>query len=264
MSHQQKPPQAARLTIAAAQRHRRDILRAGLAGGAALAVGLQAPAVRGQAKPFAGVTLNGAAFQSVFHEYLKDLLPEFEEQTGMKVNFDQQAFPVYNQRMDLELSTKGSAYDVCNVTFIYTGRWIGAGWLTPLDDFCQRPEHDRPDWDPTTSSQARRSACRTQTARPTASPGKPGRCSWARHGATCSSAPGWRCRRRSTSWTQVCEAIDEQEGVAAFVADKLHHWNWIPYLMGFGGGVFRDPPTDLLPTLDTAEPPRRPSTTPDC
>jgi multiple sugar transport system substrate-binding protein len=41
--------------------------------------------------------------------------------------------------------------------------------------------------------------------------------------------------------------------VAAFVADKLHHWNWIPYLMGYGGGVFRDPPGDLMPILDTAE-----------
>ena len=52
---------------------------------------------------------------------------------------------------------------------------------------------------------------------------------------------------------QVCEATHDQEGVAAFVADKLHHWNWIPYLMGHGGTVFRDPPDDLMPTLDTPE-----------
>ena len=51
----------------------------------------------------------------------------------------------------------------------------------------------------------------------------------------------------------VCEAIHRQEGAAAFVADKLHHWNWIPYLMGHGGGVFRDPPGDLMPVLDTPE-----------
>jgi multiple sugar transport system substrate-binding protein len=30
---------------------------------------------------------------------------------------------------------------------------------------------------------------------------------------------------------EVCEAVNGQDGVAAFVADKLHHWNWIPYLM---------------------------------
>ena len=47
--------------------------------------------------------------------------------------------------------------------------------------------------------------------------------------------------------------MHDQEGVAAFVADKLHHWNWIPYLMGAGGSVFRDAPDDLMPTLDTPE-----------
>ena len=34
---------------------------------------------------------------------------------------------------------------------------------------------------------------------------------------------------------KVCEAINSKDGVAAFVTDKPHHWNLIPYLMGFGG-----------------------------
>jgi multiple sugar transport system substrate-binding protein len=66
-------------------------------------------------------------------------LPEFEALTGAKVNFDAPSFPVYNQRADLELSTKGSAYDVVNVTFIYSSRWINSGWLTPLDDYIRNP-----------------------------------------------------------------------------------------------------------------------------
>ncbi|MCP4305787.1 MAG: extracellular solute-binding protein, partial [bacterium] len=41
--------------------------------------------------------------------------------------------------------------------------------------------------------------------------------------------------------------------MAAFTADKLHHWNWIPYLMGYGGHVFKDPPGNLTPTWDTLE-----------
>jgi len=52
---------------------------------------------------------------------------------------------------------------------------------------------------------------------------------------------------------QVCEAIHNKEEVAAFVADKLHHWNFIPFLMGFGGRVFKDPPGNLTPMLDTPE-----------
>jgi len=51
----------------------------------------------------------------------------------------------------------------------------------------------------------------------------------------------------------VCEMTKGMERVAPFTADKLHHWNWIPYLMGYGGHVFKDPPSNLTPTWDTPE-----------
>ncbi len=123
--------------------------RSVLAGAAAGTVALRAPAVLGQAKSkYAGTTIHGAAFSLPFHAYMKNYLPEFEEKTGIKIVFDVQAFPVYNQRMDLELSTGGSAYDVINVTFIYQGRWIGAGWVTNLDEFTSDPNATPADWDP--------------------------------------------------------------------------------------------------------------------
>ncbi len=52
---------------------------------------------------------------------------------------------------------------------------------------------------------------------------------------------------------KVCVAINNKDGVSAFVADRLHHWNWVPYLMGFGGKFFRNPPDDLFPVFDTPE-----------
>ena len=52
---------------------------------------------------------------------------------------------------------------------------------------------------------------------------------------------------------KVCDAVHNKDGVAAFTADKLHHWNWIPYLMGAGGNVFKAPPDNLTPTLDTPQ-----------
>ena len=107
--------------------NRRTVLRG---AGAAAAAGLAAPALAQGGKPYAGTTINASCFQTTYFEYLKNYFPEFEEKTGIKVNFTMQAFPIYNQRTDLELSTKGSALDVCNVTFIYSGRWIGAGWMT--------------------------------------------------------------------------------------------------------------------------------------
>jgi multiple sugar transport system substrate-binding protein len=232
---------------------RRTILKGAAATAAVGAVGLPAPAVIGQAKPFDGVTINGASFQHVFHTYLKEYIPEFEEQSGMKVNFTTQAFPIYNQRADLELSTQGSAWDFLNVTFIYSGRWIGAGWLTPLDDFVNDPNLTPSDWDAADFVGGAQSSLQDPQ-------GKTYGFAWEAGAMIMGMARGDLLERAGVGvpttfeeLAQVCEATHNQDGVAAFVADKLHHWNWIPYLMGQGGGVFRAPPDDLMPVLDTPE-----------
>ncbi|MBI4537466.1 MAG: extracellular solute-binding protein [candidate division NC10 bacterium] len=79
--------------------------------------------------------------------HVKELLPEFERNTGIKVNLETQAFPIYNQRADLELSTKGQAYDVLGITYIYAARWIGAGWFFPLDEFVTNRNQTPSEWD---------------------------------------------------------------------------------------------------------------------
>ena len=253
MSHQQKPPQETRLTIAAAQRHRRDILRAGLAGAAGLAIGFKVAPVRGQAKKFAGVSISGAAFQSTYHEYLKAYLPEFEAETGLKVDFQQQAFPVYNQRMDLELSTKGSAYDFCNLTFIYSGRWVAANWFTPLNDFVKDANKTPADWDAEDFVSGTTQHLTNAKDEIFAFPWEAGGMLMAAARGDLIEAAGLQMPTTFAELMEVCQAVNNKEGVSAFVADRLHHWNWIPYLMGFGGSVFRDPPDDLLPTFDTPE-----------
>ena len=216
-------------------------------------IGVNAPVVLGQAKKFKGVTINGACFQHVHFTYLKEYLPEFEEKTGMKVNLELPAFPIYNQRADLELSTKGRAWDFLNITFIYSGRWIGAGWFTNLEPFLKDPNLTEPDWDPDDFVSGAQS-CLVDT--------KGNRYGFAwEAGAMIMSASradiiekaGLKFPKTFDELVTVCEAINDKEGVKAFVADKLHHWNWPPYLMGFGGKIFKDPPENLTPTLDTPE-----------
>jgi multiple sugar transport system substrate-binding protein len=240
-------------TVAAAGLHRRTLLKSATAGIALGAVGLRAPVVLGQAKPFDGVTINGASFQHVFHTYLKEYIPEFEEQTGMTVNFELQAFPIYNQRMDLELSTGGSAYDFCNVTFIYTGRWIGAGWMEPLDPFVSDRNLTPPDWDAGDFVGGAQSALQDAEGTTYGFAWEAGAMIMGMARGDLIDAAGLAPPTTFEELVAVNEAIHKQEGVAAFVADKLHHWNWIPYLMGHGGTVFEDPPGNLMPTLDTPE-----------
>ena len=131
--------------------NRRSVLKAGAAALGAAAFPLP---VFAQSKPFAGVTLHGASFQHRFFTLLQNYIPEFEEKTGMKVDLQLSAFPVYNQQANLELSSGGSAFD-----FSFTG--------SPLPRTSRRPTGIR-----RISSRVRRCRTATPRARPMAIPGK--------------------------------------------------------------------------------------------
>src|SRR6201986_4414083 len=124
---------------------RRRLLQAG--AGALGASAFPLPSIA-QSKPFAGVTLHGASFQHRFFTLLQTYIPEFEDKTGMKVDLQLSAFPIYNQQANLELSSGGSAYDFCNVTFILAARWVAAGLLANLDEFTSDPNLTPADWNP--------------------------------------------------------------------------------------------------------------------
>jgi multiple sugar transport system substrate-binding protein len=224
--------------------------RAALAGAA---VTLSAPAVLGQAKSrYSGTTIRGAAFSLPFHSYLRNYFPEFEDRTGIKIEFDIQAFPVYNQRMDLELSTGGSSYDVIIVTFIYQGRWIGAGWVSDLDEFTTDKNATPPDWEPADFVSGAQSSLRDAKGHTYGYGVEAGAMLlYAGRGDLIEQA-GLAMPTTMDELMKVCDAVHGKAGgVAAWTADKLHHWNWPPYLMNLGGHIFKDPPANLTPTLDT-------------
>jgi len=229
---------------------RRGILQAT----AGATVALYAPAVLGKAKSkYAGTTIHGGAFSLPFHQYLKNYFPEFEEQTGIKVNFDIQAFPVYNQRMDLELSTGGSSYDVIIVTFIYQNRWIGAGWVSNLDEFTTDPNVTPADWDAGDFVPGVEASMRDAKGHTYAYGVEAGAMILAAGRGDLIEKAGLSLPTTMDDLIKVCEAVNGKDGVAAWTADKLHHWNWPPYLQAMGGHIFKNPPYNLTPTLDTPE-----------
>ena len=227
--------------------NRRTLLKS-----AAIGAGmLPAPAVLGQAKSqYTGTTIRGSAFALPFHTYLKTYFPEFEEKTGIKVVFDVQAFPVYNQRMDLELSTKGSTYDVCNVTFIYTSRWIGAGWMTDLDQFINDKNATPPDWDAADFVSGAQLPMKDAKGHTYGFTIEAGAVIMSAARGDLFEKAGKKFPTTMDEFIAICDATHDKEGVAAYTNDKLHHWNWIPYLMGQGGTVIKDPPGNLTPALD--------------
>lgn len=231
---------------------RRQLLQAASAIGATALLPSFAHAQSG-AKKFQGVTLNVSTFSAAYPKLLQQYLPEFEALTGAKVNFDAPSFPVYNQRADLELSTKGSAYDVVNVTFIYSSRWINSGWLTPLDDFIRNPNLTPADWDVNDFLPGAR-------APETGKDGKLYGIPWTAEALLSASSrfdlvqqAGLAYPDTTDDLVKVLRAVNKKERVAGFISDSHYGWTFVPYLHAFGGDVFRKAPDDLYPTLDTPE-----------
>lgn len=231
---------------------RRDLLKAM----AAFGVYSMMPAIaRGAnvARKYEGVTLNVSTFSTAWPQLIRKWLPEFEALTGARVQLDTPAFPVYNQRADLELSTRGSAYDVVNVTFIYTSRWINAGWLTPLDEFIANPNLTPQDWGLQDFLPATLAA---ETGRDGKLYGIPYVVEAMLAGASrydLIQQAGFEFPKTTDELVKVLQAVNKKDRVAGYVTDNHYGWTFIPYLQAFGGNVFRTPPDDLFPTLDTPE-----------
>jgi multiple sugar transport system substrate-binding protein len=231
---------------------RRRVLQKASAGAAAFVLSRNV-AAQSDRRPFSGVNLNVSTFSAPFPKLLIQLLPEFEAATGIKVTYDTPSFPVYNQRADLELSTHGSAYDVLNVTFIYSGRWINAGWFTPLDGYIADREKTPADWDVEDFLPGLR-------APETGKDGKLYGIPW-NVDVTIGTASrfdlikeaGLSFPETTDDLGDVLKALNGKGRVAGFATDNHYGWTFIPYLNAFGGRVFRDPPNDLLPALATPE-----------
>jgi multiple sugar transport system substrate-binding protein len=202
---------------------------------------------------YAGTTLNVACWSSPYAKWLQEYLPEFQERTGIKVAYDTPAAPIYNQRADLELSTKGSAYDVLNITFIYVSRWINAGWFTPLNEFISDRNRTPGDWAAADFLPVALAPFRDARGQLYGFPwltevimGAAGRSDLFRQA-------GVGMPDTFDELAAAMKAVSGKDGVRGFVSENNHGWTFIPYLQGFGGNVFRKAPDDLMPTLDSPQ-----------
>ncbi|HYB42382.1 MAG TPA: extracellular solute-binding protein [Candidatus Methylomirabilis sp.] len=224
----------------------------GAAGAAAAAAGARsaprAAAQPARGKPFAGKALNVFMFDHPYPRALKELLPQFTEQTGIKVEMDTPGFLVYNQRADLELSTGSGAYDVMALTFIFSGKWIGAGWASRLNDYIARDTGvDAGDF--LSGAMA---------------PMKSGADVFALPFVAESTLMVYRRDAFERAGLKPPDTFDDLLAAApkiqtpemkAYMGRGLggFHWIWPNYLFAYGGRFFADPPNDLTPMLASAE-----------
>ncbi|WP_091892057.1 extracellular solute-binding protein [Bradyrhizobium sp. Rc2d] len=229
---------------------RRKLLQASAATAALTA--FPAPLIA-QTKPFAGVTLHGASFQHRFFALLQKYIPEFEERTGMKVDLQLSAFPVYNQQANLELSSGGSAYDFVNVTFILAARWVAAGLLANLDEFTGDANLTPAEWNPKDFVEGAQVPYRDARGATYGYSWEGGAMLMGLSRMDLMEKKGLKIPKTFAELQQVCAEINGTDGVSGITSFQLHHWNLPPYIQGFGGNIFRKPPSDIMPALNTPE-----------
>ena len=73
---------------------------------------------------------------------MQKLSPQWEKQTGNKINWIVLEENVLRQRVTTDIATKGGQFDLVTIGAYEAPIWGKAGWLTPLDDL---PNYDYPD-----------------------------------------------------------------------------------------------------------------------
>lgn len=89
----------------------------------------------GEGKPYDGTTINVALVAESRSDAIKELLPEFEEQTGIKVNLDILPYPTLQEKQFTAVTQQSGAYDIVHVDCVWMGQYAGQGWLEPATDF---------------------------------------------------------------------------------------------------------------------------------
>ncbi len=184
-----------------------------------------------------------------YHDYVKSRVAEFTQQTGIEVEIEEVAFKVALQQIETELSSGSDAYDVVQMIFIKTQRWMRPGWIAGLDDLIARDGYDVADFIPALMDAHRWEG--KQYSLPYLAE---------------SVQMMYRSDKLAESNLSVPQTFDELDQVMA----KIHnppdfyafvqrmqpagvHFPFPAWLQGFGGNIFRDPPNDLTPTLNTSE-----------
>lgn len=233
---------------------RRHFLRSAALTGGLAPLAVRVPAAFGQpaGKPYAGTRIKMAQVTHAYGAGLVEKLPAFEQKTGIKVEIDQMSFPVLNQRADLELSSGSGAYDVVQMIFIRSGRWITAGWAEPLNPYIDNPQ-----------STDRKELDLDDFVSGAMAPLRRGDTVYALPWLADSTVVGYRTdvfeKAGYARFPETFQALEEAakkihtSQTAAFVTQDNLHWIFPNWLLSYGGGFFANPPADLTPTFDTPE-----------
>jgi len=134
---------------------RRTILK-GMAAGAAAgaATRIHAPAIIAKqstwdlakaAEPYRGVEINAFFLERPGYVAAVQMIPEFEEITGIKVNHDTTPYENAHEKQVIDFTGGTAQYDIVLVDVVWIGEFAASGWIVPMDKFFNNPELADPD-----------------------------------------------------------------------------------------------------------------------
>lgn len=75
-------------------------------------------------------------------QIVENLLPQFEKQTGIKVDIQKLVYSEMHDKLVTQLVSSSSYYNVLEVDFLWAGEFPAAGWLTPLQPYVDKSNFD--------------------------------------------------------------------------------------------------------------------------
>ena len=100
----------------------------------------QGDAAGGDAQPFAGTELVLASMTDQYVAAFRHLIPQFEEETGIKVTLDELGYVDLYQKLTADFVGSTANYDLMTVDIVWSGEYAANGYTLPLDDFMARDE----------------------------------------------------------------------------------------------------------------------------
>ncbi|KRF02438.1 ABC transporter substrate-binding protein [Paenibacillus sp. Soil766] len=96
-------------------------------------------AATANAKPFAGKTISLVTANHPWAEAIKPLLPDFEKETGIKVNVENFFEDQLTQKLTVQFTSGSATPDVFMYRPLQEGKlFYKNGWVQPLDDYAQK------------------------------------------------------------------------------------------------------------------------------
>lgn len=114
---------------------RRDFIRGVVAAGS---IGAMATSARRAPAQTRGVTLRTLVYPYPVTKAIRDMLPEYERQTGVKVEWEEAPYADVLSKQMTELIAKSGRYDIFNISNKFVGAEAGTGELLPLDDMLSK------------------------------------------------------------------------------------------------------------------------------